>query len=99
MARWYEQTDICACGHTRATHFEEPPYACPVGDCPCEAFNHQPIECGQRDRDARILSESNIELLAALKATLPNLEWANLHGSRCEELLARVKEVIFKNEA
>jgi hypothetical protein len=53
-----------------------------------------PVECGQPERDAKLLAESNLALLAALRATLPNLEWANIHGSRCEELLELVKTAI-----
>jgi hypothetical protein len=40
----------------------------------------------------------NGELLLVLKAALPNLEWANLHGSRCEELLNHIKTTIQRAE-
>lgn len=45
----------------------------------------------------RIADERNY-LLAACKAALPNMEWANIHGSRCEEELAQLKEAIAKAE-
>jgi hypothetical protein len=40
----------------------------------------------------------NGELLAALKVALPNLEWANIHGSRCEEILVQIKAAIRRAE-
>lgn len=46
--------------------------------------------CGEMDH----LRLQKAELLIALKAALPNLEWANVHGSRCEELLSQVKSAI-----
>lgn len=55
-------------------------------------------QCGQRERDAKLLADSNIELLAALEAALPNLEWANIHGSRCEETLSQIKAAILKHK-
>lgn len=51
-----------------------------------------------RDRDDanRRLIEAAPELLTALEAAVPNLQWANIHGSRCEELLQQVRAALVK---
>jgi hypothetical protein len=36
------------------------------------------------------------DLLDALINALPNLEWANIHGSRCEETINQVRAAIAK---
>lgn len=38
------------------------------------------------------------ELLEALKAALPHLQWANIHGSRCDEQIAQTQAAIAKAE-
>jgi hypothetical protein len=38
------------------------------------------------------------ELLVALKAALPNLHWANIHGSRCDEAIEMAEQAITKTE-
>ena len=40
------------------------------------------------------LANAAPHLWAALKSAMPQLEWANLHGSRCEELLAQAKAAL-----
>jgi hypothetical protein len=47
------------------------------------------------EANARVMAAAP-ELLDALEASLPNLEWANIHGSRCEELLNQTKAAIRK---
>jgi len=50
-----------------------------------------PVLCGQKDRDARILAESNIELLAALKELSRQVEISNAiddHGHALKNLKA-----------
>ena len=45
--------------------------------------------------NARLIAAAP-DLLAALKAAIPQLHWANLHGSRCEELLDQVGTALAK---
>jgi hypothetical protein len=40
------------------------------------------------------ICDSAVGIFEALKASLPILEWANIHGSRCEEVLSQVKSAI-----
>ena len=40
------------------------------------------------------LRDAAPQLLEALLVSLPNLEWANLHGSRCDEVIVQVKNAI-----
>jgi len=55
-----------------------------------------PIE-GETQANARLLAAAP-ELLEALKESLPQLRWANVHGSRCDELIAEVVAAIAKAE-
>ena len=38
------------------------------------------------------------DLLAACRKALPQLRWANCHGSRCDELIAEIEAAIAKAE-
>jgi hypothetical protein len=60
----------------------------------------RPALTGLKHRTEKIERTCNVnsELLVAIKAALPNLEWANIHGSRCEELLKMIKTVIQRAE-
>jgi hypothetical protein len=57
-----------------------------------EVLARRPALAGLKHRTEKIERACNVngELLAALKAVLPNLEWANIHGSRCEEVIKMV---------
>jgi len=38
------------------------------------------------------------ELLAASKSALPHLHWANCHGNRCDETIAKLQAAIARAE-
>jgi|HubBroStandDraft_4_1064222.scaffolds.fasta_scaffold05566_11 hypothetical protein len=65
-----------------------------------ESLARRPALSGLKHRTEKIERACNVnsELLFALKTALPNLEWANLHGSRCEETLKMIKAVIQRAE-
>ena len=43
-----------------------------------------------------LLNEAAPKMLEALEEVLPQIRWANIHGSRCEELIVQVESVIAK---
>jgi hypothetical protein len=63
-----------------------------------EVLARRPALAGLKHRTEKIEHACfiNGRLLAVLEAVLPNLEWANLHGSRCEEMLSQAKTIIRK---
>ena len=65
---------------------------------PCECYVHVDIYTTKTGIKFCPLHEAAPEMLKALKAVLPQIEWANVHGSRCEELLGLVKAAIAKAE-
>lgn len=48
------------------------------------------------NENARLLGERNA-LLETLGKSLPQLHWADCHGSRCPELIEQVESVIAKS--
>jgi hypothetical protein len=47
------------------------------------------------EANARLIAAAP-ELLEALKECLPQIRWASIHGSRCDELIAEVEAAIRK---
>ncbi len=58
-------------------------------------FHRSRVVKGEAEANARLIAAAP-ELVEALKAALPSLHWANTHGSRCEEDIAKAKAALAK---
>jgi hypothetical protein len=62
----------------------------------CTAFvAHCDSATLENEANARLIAAAP-ELLEALKECLPQIRWASIHGSRCDELIAEVEAAIRK---
>ena len=57
-----------------------------------EQFPQAKTTVEQIAEERNALRDEVAELKALLRLALPLLEWANIHGSRCEELLVLVRD-------